>query len=169
MQLNHIPAFFKSVKHFLAIALFVCSISISAKSFSNVHHNLPVINTDSVTKKSSFENFYKYMAHTIRYPREARENGITGIVIIDFKLNDDKKIGKVIVETKLGNGLEDEILRVFQLFVDEKKDINPGVFYKLPVIFKLDGLPDPAPLDPEFKKQPNVLNGLVITGYQTIH
>lgn len=108
------------------------------------------------------------MAHTVRYPREARENSITGIVIIDFKLNDDKKIDKVIVETKLGNGLEYEVLRVLQLFVDEKKDINPGIFYKLPVIFKLDGLPEPAPLDPVFKKQPNVLSPLVITGYQTV-
>lgn len=176
MQLNRTHTLFKSVKYFLVITLFACFISISANSSSKANVNLPVVNTDSVIKKSSFENFYRYMARTIRYPKDAREDNIQGKVFVVFNIDDNHKaynIGILKGLYDMYNSQNNEVIRALKAYTfssDMKQNIN----YNMPIYFDIQGNIDSKvyvrdkPFAQEYKKTafPNqMLSEVVIIGY----
>lgn len=83
----------------------------------------------------------KYLYSNIKYPAIAKENGIQGIIYVQFIVNEDGDITDVIVPRDIGGGCGDEAARV----VNAMPKWNPGkqrgkavkVKFGVPVRFKL--------------------------------
>jgi TonB family protein len=78
----------------------------------------------------------------VRYPAEARKNGVEGTVYAKFIIEKDGSITKPEIIRSLGSGCDEEVLRVIGLmpkWSPGKKDGQPvAVSFMLPVKFKLD-------------------------------
>jgi len=82
-----------------------------------------------------------FMRKHMRYPAEARERNISGIVFINFIVSSDGQIRSIGLKNRIGGGCDEEALRVVQ----KMPEWNPGrqngkavsVEMVLPVRFKL--------------------------------
>jgi len=78
----------------------------------------------------------------VKYPAEARMNGVEGTVYAKFIIEKDGSITKPEIIRSLGSGCDEEVLRVIGLmpkWSPGKKDGKPvAVSFTLPVKFKLD-------------------------------
>src|SRR5690606_23940263 len=89
-------------------------------------------------------NHNAYLAKNIKYPPAAKENGISGRVMIRFVVNEDGSISGVGVvgNRRLGGGLEEEAVRVVKSMPPWKAGKQNGravkVYFTLPVHFKLE-------------------------------
>ena len=54
----------------------------------------------------------KYISENTRYPDAAKENGVEGIVVIDFLVNSDGSLNNLKVEKAVDPDLEQEAIRV---------------------------------------------------------
>lgn len=94
--------------------------------------------------KGGQEAFYKYIIDNVKYPEEAKKNGIQGKVFVEFIVT---KTGKVTTTRVLKSAdplLDEEALRVISLMPDwiPGKDENGkpvNVSMALPIAFNLDG------------------------------
>lgn len=85
----------------------------------------------------------QYLAQNLRYPAEARQNGIQGAVIVEFVVAKTGGIRDLRVIKGIGGGCDEEAVRV----VSQMPNWNPGrqngqfvdVKYVLPVRFTLEG------------------------------
>ncbi len=85
--------------------------------------------------------FYQYVANNLKYPKEAREAGIEGKVFIEFIIDTDGTIIDVKALKGIGNGCDEEAIRV----IEAAPAWNPGkhkgrqvkVMMVLPITFKL--------------------------------
>lgn len=85
--------------------------------------------------------FYQYVANNLKYPKEARDAGIEGRVLIEFIIDTDGKITDVKAIKGIGYGCDEEAIRVIQA----APAWNPGkhrgrevkVMMVLPIAFKL--------------------------------
>jgi|694.fasta_scaffold143956_2 protein TonB len=91
-------------------------------------------------------NVGEYLGRNIQYPSLARDNGIEGLVVLQFVVGKDGKIDdqsiNVVSKNKLGWGMEEEAIRVVKgmpAWKPGKQNGNP-VYVKctLPIRFKLD-------------------------------
>jgi TonB family protein len=84
----------------------------------------------------------------VKYPAEARKNGVEGTVYAKFIIEKDGSITKPEIVRSVGSGCDEEVLRVIGLmpkWSPGKKDGQPvPVSYTLPVKFKLDEGEKPA-------------------------
>lgn len=85
-----------------------------------------------------------FFDRNIAYPAEASDNGVEGTVNISFTVDERGKIGAPKVTSKrLGYGLEEEALRVFNKMPvwtpGSLKGKNVKTRYNLPVRFQLEG------------------------------
>ena len=104
-----------------------------------------VIPLDKVaTPQIGWNEFFKFTIGNIKYPTEARENNIQGIVNSYIIINENGKIEDFGIEKGIGYGCDEEVLRVIGLFKDEifnpaTKDGKPiKVKYLYKVSFKLE-------------------------------
>jgi protein TonB len=84
----------------------------------------------------------RYLSRNIRYPHIAAENGIEGIVVVQFVVDYEGNIKDVKVATpKKGGGLEEEATRVIKAMPKWKPGRQNGryvsVLYSIPVNFRL--------------------------------
>lgn len=84
----------------------------------------------------------KYLSNNIRYPAMAQDNGIEGIVTIQFVVNTDGSITDAkILSTHKGGGLEEEAMRVVKKMPKWRPGKQSGrfvpVYFNLPVNFRL--------------------------------
>jgi periplasmic protein TonB len=88
------------------------------------------------------QEMYKYLAKNIRYPAIARENNITGRVIVRFVVAEDGRVSNVEVVKGIGGGCDEEARRVIAGMPSWKAGKQNGrpvkVYYTMPVIFKLE-------------------------------
>ncbi|MCD4697540.1 MAG: TonB family protein [Bacteroidales bacterium] len=88
------------------------------------------------------EGRIKYIAENIRYPEEARKNGISGTVFITFVIEKDGKVTNAKVLRGIGGGCDEEALKVISSMPDWIPGIQRGkavrVQFNMPVYFKLD-------------------------------
>ncbi len=108
------------------------------------------------------EKMLEYLSTNITYPKEAKENGTQGRVYIQFIVEKDGNITHAKVLRGIGDGCDEESLRV----VKEMPKWTPGeqrgkfvrVKFNLPIIFKLKeqeeleekkSFPPPPPPEPE--------------------
>jgi TonB family protein len=83
----------------------------------------------------------KFVVENTKYPKEAMEKGIQGIVYVRFVVNSTGKVENTIVMRSVDPILEEEAKRVILSMPDWKpgsKDGKPvGVYFIVPVQFKL--------------------------------
>src|SRR5206468_3148342 len=87
------------------------------------------------------EKLFEYLQKNIKYPAIARENGITGVVYVNFVVDKDGKVKNSKVLRGIGGGCDEEALR----FINAMPQWSPGrligrivpVYYNVPVRFIL--------------------------------
>jgi TonB family protein len=93
--------------------------------------------------------FSKWVNGNLRYPENAKNDGIQGRIVLQFTIGKDGKLGDVKVLRGVDPDLDAEAVRV----VSSSPDWTPGyvkgepvrVTYTFPVIFQLRGKKDDAP------------------------
>ena len=105
----------------------------------------PVFKTVEVMPKypGGQEALIKYMSSNVKYPENARKNGVQGTVFVSFVVKKDGTVSDARVLRGVDEELDKEALRV----VNEMPKWNPGkekgkpvnVQFNLPVAFKLNG------------------------------
>jgi protein TonB len=85
--------------------------------------------------------FYKFLGKNIRYPAVARENNTQGRVIVQFVVEKDGSLTDIKVVRGIGDGCDDEAVRVLKMSPKWKAGIQNGrpvrVEYTVPVNFTL--------------------------------
>ncbi len=85
---------------------------------------------------------YKYIGKKLNYPAIARENGIEGLVVVQFVVNENGSLSDVKVLKDIGGGCGDEAARVIRGMPNWKPGMQRGkpvkVQFNCPVRFKLD-------------------------------
>ena len=88
------------------------------------------------------EAFNKFIGNNVRYPALARENGVQGIIIIGFVVEKDGTISNIKVARGIGDGCDQEAIRVIKLCPPWKAGMQNGkpvrVAYSVPISFSLD-------------------------------
>lgn len=88
------------------------------------------------------DEFLRFLARNIRYPAEARDNGTQGKVIVSFLCGSDGKITDVHVVRGIGDGCDEESVRVIKLLPPWKPGYVHGkpvnVAYSVPISFALN-------------------------------
>jgi len=114
----------------------------------------PAGSEDAVDSEGFYTNLYpaypggnnaisSYFQNNIQYPQEAIDNGVDGIVNISFTVDERGKVGSPrVVSKKIGYGIEEEALRVFNKMPAWKagalKGKNVKTRFTLPVRFQLE-------------------------------
>jgi len=85
----------------------------------------------------------KYLANNIRYPAQAREDGLNGRAILQFVVDRDGSITNIVIQRDVpGSGFGKEAVRVVSTMPKWKPGRQNGqpvrMYYTLPVTFKLD-------------------------------
>ncbi len=112
-------------------------------------------------KKCADQKMLDFIYQNIKYPKEAKENGIEGMVVIKFIIEKDGSITNADIIRGIGGGCDQEALRV----VESMPNWAPGkqrgrlvrVQFNLPIRFKLDNKPakNNEPVSGELKAYPN--------------
>jgi protein TonB len=84
----------------------------------------------------------KYLSSNIRYPSLARENGLSGKVVVKFYIDVDGSVkDPVVLKDNVGGGCGDEAIRVIKAMPKWSPGSQRGktvkVYYTLPVTFNL--------------------------------
>ena len=111
-------------------------------------------NTDAMDKEGYYTNVYpayaggnkalaSFFEKNIQYPQDAADNGVEGTVNINFAVDEKGKVtSPKITSSKIGYGLEEEALRVFNKMPSwtpgSLKGKNVKTRYNLPVRFQLE-------------------------------
>ena len=101
--------------------------------------------TEKERKECTETELLKYVYQNITYPTFARENGIEGLVVITFVINEKGEVEGAKWLKDIGGGCADESVRVINTFNDLDKKWKPGmqkgkavkVRYNLPIRFRL--------------------------------
>lgn len=84
----------------------------------------------------------QFIANNLQYPREAQENGIEGTVRVKFMVELDGSISNIEIVSKLGYGLDEEVIRVIKRmpkWAPAKADSKPvKSYFTMPVSFKVN-------------------------------
>ena len=94
--------------------------------------------------KGGQDSLYRFIARNIRYPAEARENGIQGRVVVQFVITKEGSLEDAKVVQKGGSGLDEEALRVIDLMrtgywlPGKHNGRTVPVRFTLPISFKLE-------------------------------
>ncbi|MFQ5448627.1 MAG: TonB family protein, partial [Saprospiraceae bacterium] len=84
----------------------------------------------------------EFIYTNIKYPKEARENGIEGMVVVRFIIEKDGSLSGRKIERAIGGGCDEEVLRVVGLMPNwipgKQRGRTVRVQFNLPVKFKLD-------------------------------
>ncbi|MCR8556318.1 TonB family protein [Mucilaginibacter sp. BJC16-A38] len=87
------------------------------------------------------EAFAKFLAQTIRYPRDAREQGEQGKVIVNFVVEADGSLTNFKITKSVSKSIDDEALRVIKLSPIWNPALAGGkpvrVAYSVPIVFSV--------------------------------
>lgn len=127
--------------------IFICAISIPSLLYSQETKivNDTVYNTQDVENVPQFSGgqteLVKFLSKNIKYPAEAREKKIEGIVVLKFVVNENGKLSNIQVTRSVGGGCDEEAIRVMEKsprwIAAVKNDIPVKSYFNLPIKFKL--------------------------------
>lgn len=90
----------------------------------------------------SINKLLNYLGNQIKYPSIARENGVTGVVVLSFVVSKKGKIKDITVVKDIGAGCGQESIRVVKKMPDwipgKQRGRPVNVKYHLPVRFNLE-------------------------------
>ena len=93
-------------------------------------------------KKCSEEKMLQFIYGNIQYPAIARENGVEGMVVVQFVVEKDGSCTNINVMRDIGAGCGDEAKRIVQIMPKwhpgRQRDRPVRVMFTLPVRFKLE-------------------------------
>ena len=89
-----------------------------------------------------------FIAHNIRYPREARQEGIQGRILCSFIVASDGSISNIEVVEGTNKALNDEAVRVLGLMPKWIPGENNGVNVHVKCLLPIDFVIDEAPIPP---------------------
>ena len=136
-------------------------------------------NADATTKQKydcSKEKMLEYIYKNMKYPKEARDANVEGVVVAQFVVNKDGKIDEISIVRDIGANCGEVVLEVLNTMNSMEESWTPGkqrgkavnVLYTIPVRFKLEACeddkekvvppppPPPPPAKPEAPKAPSV-------------
>jgi protein TonB len=109
-----------------------------------------VVETITVKKKEAerapdqmpeLTGLYSILSKSINYPQQAVEAGISGMVIVNFVIDEEGNLEKCSIVKGLGFGCDEEALRVVKLLPKWKPGIKNGepvkVTFNLPIRFSI--------------------------------
>lgn len=86
---------------------------------------------------------FKFIGENIKYPEEARKQGISGRVYVTFVVEDDGEITDIKLLRGIGGGCDEEAVRVISIMPSWKPGLQRGkpvrTQFNLPIKFKLNG------------------------------
>ena len=86
---------------------------------------------------------FKWLVNNLKYPKDARENGVQGTVYVGFVVEKDGSITNVSIKRGIGGGCDEEAARVIASMLIWKAGRNKGEIvrtaYTLPIKFQLEG------------------------------
>ena len=92
------------------------------------------------------KGFHQFIADNVKYPVEAKEKGIRGIVYVNFIVEPDGSVSDIKVLRGIGSGCDEEAVRVVESMPKFKPGMQNGeavrVSYTVPVIFRLEDRQD---------------------------
>jgi TonB family protein len=109
-----------------------------------VEKNSPVFTSVELVPQfpGGINSFISYLAKNIRYPANARENGIQGRVIISFVVERDGTLSDAHVTRGVADDIDKEALRVIQASPKWEPGVQNGrlvrVAYSVPISFALE-------------------------------
>jgi len=97
---------------------------------------------DPASFEGGMDNFYKYIAKNLTYPKQARKQGIQGKIFLQFVVDKEGNLTDIKVVKGLGFGLDEEATRVLSECPKWKPARQRGKVVKvrmsIPIMFKLD-------------------------------
>lgn len=104
-------------------------------------------NTPEEIKACSDKGLLEFVYYNIKYPKDARDRAIEGMVVVSFVVNKDGRVIDPKVERSLFQSCDDAVMSVVKRMVAKPEPWTPGkldgkavsVQYMLPVKFKLVG------------------------------
>lgn len=88
------------------------------------------------------EELFKFIGGNIKYPEEAKEAGMEGVVYVTFVVEKDGTIGEARVLRGIGGGCDEEAVRVIRAMPAWEPGMQRGkpvrVQYNLPIRYKLN-------------------------------
>ena len=85
----------------------------------------------------------KYLSKNLKYPEEARREGIEGKVFVTFVVEKDGSITGAKILRGIGGGCDEETIRVIENMPDWEPGKQKGkavrVRFNMPIVFKLNG------------------------------
>lgn len=131
------------MKFTLFLLLIIMAMPLSAQT-EGATDNEPVYNMAMVQQQPKFpggaSEMYKWLGNNIKYPEEAKKEGVSGKVIVDFVITKTGKTDKVRVVRGLHPALDEEAVRVIKAmpaWTPGKQNGQPvNVSYTLPITFR---------------------------------
>jgi protein TonB len=100
-------------------------------------------NTETDKRSCSDQSLLNYIYNYLRYPPFARQNGIEGVVIVEFVVHADGKVDDVKILRGVGGGCDEAVLNVMKslpAWAPGKQNGRPvNVIFRMPVKFQLEG------------------------------
>jgi TonB family protein len=88
------------------------------------------------------EALFSYLSKNIKYPENAKKEGINGRVFINFIIEKNGKVGEVKLLRGIGGGCDEEAMRVVSEMPNWKPGLQDGqpvrVSYNIPIKFALN-------------------------------
>lgn len=88
------------------------------------------------------EALYEYIGKNIVYPRQAREAGIEGVVVVEFVVEPSGKLSNVVARRKVAPALDEEAVRVVKTLPAWSPGKQRGkavrTLFRLPINFQLN-------------------------------
>ncbi|MFN7490966.1 MAG: TonB family protein, partial [Chryseotalea sp.] len=96
---------------------------------------------ETATPTNGMDGFYTFIKTNLSYPQTARDKRTEGKVFVQFIINEDGRLSDVTVIKGLGDGCDEEAIRVVGLSPNWKPGKQKGIPVKqrmvLPITFKL--------------------------------
>lgn len=151
---TYVPMYFKLNKNAQGQQSTKTSSSATAKAYAKTDRSILENNEifTIVDKMPEYEygesGLSKFIAHNIRYPKEAMQQGVEGRILCSFIVGTDGSISNIEVVNGLTKDLDDEAIRVLGLMPKWKAGENNGVKVNvkclLPIDFNIDEEPIPS-------------------------
>jgi TonB family protein len=137
----------KTIKWFIAVAVLFTSVLCHAQNNENKSKNGVYEQVEVMPEYPGGEQaLMNDLIGSIKYPDEAKKNGIQGKVFVSFVVDEQGKVTNAKIERGVNPALDAESLRVVNGLKTWKPGTEKGkavkVAYTIPINYALDGKPD---------------------------
>lgn len=106
-----------------------------------VYKSCGIVDDEQKMRKCTENKLVKHIYSNLKYPTIARENNITGVVVVSFVVNRDGKVEDINIMKDIGGGcgqaVENVITTLGDFFPGKQNGRPVSVIYRIPVNFEL--------------------------------